>query len=253
MGAGETSDLVLLEGLRVECIVGIHPEERHRPQPLEADVAVGLARRPGGFGRSLADSLDYDLLEGMLRFVLLHGRFLLVEEAAEALAATALAAPARRPDHCRVALRKPLALAGRAVPAVVIERAADELSPVVGRRGKIVVEILHAGPSCRVERVRMPSGAAIPPHLHAADTEAELALHEGLELNGRPLAAGIGHAWPAGFVHAYRNGSPGECHLLRVVRPGPAPEETPVAEIVPHDDPRTLAVRRFGLPSQSDH
>lgn len=204
--------------MHVECIVGIHPQERLEPQPLEVAVEVGFARRPGAFGRALGESLDYDRLEGMLRFVLLYGRFLLIEEAAEALAATALAAAPRPPDRCRITVRKPRALAGRAVPGVAIERWAGERAAAVQPHHDGTIETLHDGSSCRVLCVRIPSGGAIPAHRHDAATEADLALDHGLELDGRPLAAGIGHAWPGGSVHAYHNMSPAECRLLRVVR-----------------------------------
>lgn len=232
----------------VECIVGIHPHERRAPQPLEVAVEVGFARRPGAFGRSLGESLDYDRLEGMLRFVLLHGRFLLIEEAAEALAATTLAASPHPPDRCRVTVHKPRALAGRAVPGVGIERWADERVPAVAPLHDGTIETLHDGPSCRVLCVRIPPGGAIPAHRHDAATEAELALDHGLHLNGRPLEAGIGHAWPAGFVHAYRNASAAECRLLRVVRPGEEPADArPAAGSAPGDDPSPHAARVFGL------
>ena len=227
----DADDRVLLEGMRLECIVGIHPQERLEPQPLEIDAEVGFARRPGAFGRALEESLDYDRLEGMLRFVLLHGRFLLIEEAAEALAATALAAAPRPPVRCRITVRKPRALAGRAVPGVAIERLPGDRAPAVAPHHDGTVETLHDGPSCRVLCVRIPSGGAIPAQRHRAATAAELALDHGLELDGRPLAAGIGHAWRAGSAPACRNVSPADCRLLCVVstaetaaaRPGAAP------------------------------
>lgn len=233
--------------MHVECIVGIHPQERLEPQPLEVAVEVGFARRPRAFGRSLGESLDYDRLEGMLRFVLLHGRFLLIEEAAEALAATALAAAPRPPDRCRITVRKPRALAGRAVPGVAIERLPGDRAPTVAPHHDGTVETLHDGPSCRVLCVRIPSGGAIPAQRHDAATEAELALDHGFELDGQPLAAGIGHAWPAGLARAYRNASSGECRLLRVVRPAEPADGRPGHAPAQGDDPATHAARFFGL------
>jgi FolB domain-containing protein len=243
---GDADDRVLLDRMTVECIVGILPHERRRPQPLEVAVEVGFARRPGAFGRSLQESLDYDRLEGMLRFVLVHGRFLLIEEAAEALAATALAASPRLPERCRVTVHKPRALAGRAVPGVGIERLAGERVPVVEPHHDGAIETLHDGPSCRVLCVRIPSGGAIPAHRHDAAAEAELALDHGLHLDGRALDAGIGHAWPAGFAHAYRNTSPTECRLLRVVRKGEPTDAGPGAAPAAGDDPAPCATRVFG-------
>lgn len=226
--------------MQVECIVGIHPHERLEPQPLEVAAEVGFARRPGAFGRALDESLDYDRLEGMLRFVLLHGRFLLIEEAAEALATAALAAAPRPPDRCRITVRKPRALAGRAVPGVAIERVPGERAPVVEPHHDGAIETLHDGPSCRVLSVRIPPGGSIPAHRHDAGTEADLALDQGLELDGQPLGAGIGHAWPGGFVRSYRNASSRECRLLRVVRPAEPADARPGAAPPP-------AARFFGL------
>ena len=52
-------DCVELRELHVSCLVGIHSHERLTPQPLVLKVRLFLERRPGSFGNSLEESMDY--------------------------------------------------------------------------------------------------------------------------------------------------------------------------------------------------
>ncbi|MGC4020340.1 MAG: hypothetical protein QM793_14685 [Muricomes sp.] len=39
-------DLIRIEGLELRCIVGLRTYERHRPQPISLDIALGLKISP---------------------------------------------------------------------------------------------------------------------------------------------------------------------------------------------------------------
>jgi dihydroneopterin aldolase len=244
----EAFDFVSLRGITVECIVGIHAHERVAVQPLECDIEVGFERRPGGFGASLDASVDYARLEGMVRFVLGHGEFLLLEEAAEALCSTALYPHEAQPALCRVELRKPLALGGRTVPAIRIQRTADECIPAIETNHFGTVDLLHEGPTCGVYLLRIPAGGAIPPHVHAWLFEAELVWDEGLELNGIPVQAGMGHVWPQDVVHGYLNRTGKEGRILCINRPRFDPSDELLVSDRVGEDAAAHATRYFGLP-----
>ena len=50
--AGAALDLIFIEGLTGETIIGIHDSELRRPQPLVIDVVAGVARAHGLCHRS---------------------------------------------------------------------------------------------------------------------------------------------------------------------------------------------------------
>jgi len=243
-------DRVHLTGIEVQCIVGIHAFERTAAQPLVCDLEVGFERRPGRFGTRLEDSIDYARLEGTVRFVLEHGHFWLLEDAVEALCATVLAPRAARPVQCSVRLTKPLALGGRCIPGVSIERWAEDFAPELEHNHFGTVDVLHEGPACGVYVLHIPPGGGIPAHVHARLFEAELVLDEGLLLNRRPVAAGVAHVWPANVVHAYKNPGAAEATILCINRPRFDPKDELLVVPEPADlpDASEHAMRYFGAP-----
>ena len=54
-----TGDCIQLRGLRVVCVVGVLPEERDRPQPLEIDIDIYTDLSAAGQSDDLNDTLDY--------------------------------------------------------------------------------------------------------------------------------------------------------------------------------------------------
>ena len=54
-----TSDCIQLRGLRVLCIVGVLPEERERPQPLELDIDIFSDLAAAGESDEMNDTVDY--------------------------------------------------------------------------------------------------------------------------------------------------------------------------------------------------
>lgn len=251
-------DVVALEALNLRCIVGIHPDERIQPQPLEVAVKLFLPRRPGRFGESLEDSVDYGFVAGDIRFLLEHGRFRLLETAAEAVCSTILGPPAPdrpacRPSAMEVTLRKPLALGGAALPVISIVRWADECVYGVEHNAFGRVDVLHESDDCGVYRLRISPGDEIPPHHHDIMAEAELIMSDGLLLQGQAVGAGLGHVWPKGFVHAYRNSTAEERSILCINRPRFIPSDevldAPDAPLAPVYDFRK---RYFGLPQPED-
>lgn len=104
-------DAILLEGLRVECIIGDLPHERIFPQELFLDLELLCDLRPAGQSDALADTVNYVAVAEAIRSALTEARCQMVERAAQ-LATEAAFATDSRIRACRVTLRKPHALPG---------------------------------------------------------------------------------------------------------------------------------------------
>ncbi len=57
--AAQTMDVIHIEGLRVDVLVGVHPHEREGRQPLLFDLELGFDNRVAAASDDVADALDY--------------------------------------------------------------------------------------------------------------------------------------------------------------------------------------------------
>ncbi len=114
------TDTILLEGLRVECIIGDLPHERTFPQELFLDLAFGCDLRQAAASDRLSDTVDYVSIAQAVRDALTQGKCRMIERAAQLAIETAFASDARI-TSCRVTVRKPHALPG-VVAGVTLER-----------------------------------------------------------------------------------------------------------------------------------
>ena len=105
------SDTILLEGLRLECILGDLPHERTFPQELFLDLELTCDELPATRTDALADTVDYVAVAERVRTTLVAARCRMIERAAQ-LAAEAAFACDSRIHTVRVTLRKPHALPG---------------------------------------------------------------------------------------------------------------------------------------------
>lgn len=117
------SDQLHLNGLEIDCIVGVRHWERKRRQRVRLDVTLGLDLRPAGRSGRIAQTIDYARVADEIRELLRFREYRLVEMAAEELSAMLFAA---HPPLSRVEIRleKPEALRGRASSAAVSTRRA---------------------------------------------------------------------------------------------------------------------------------
>ena len=63
----ETSPHIFLQGLVVESLIGVYPQERHAPQPLSIDVAVGLPSTAAFLSDNFQDTVDYAAVADLIR------------------------------------------------------------------------------------------------------------------------------------------------------------------------------------------
>ena len=80
------SDCIQLRGLRVVCIVGVLPEERQRPQPIELDIDIYTDLSIAGKSDDLADTVDYGAAAESVSEICLSSQAQLLEHLAQRIA-----------------------------------------------------------------------------------------------------------------------------------------------------------------------
>src|ERR1700712_392908 len=201
-------DVIALEGLVVDCVVGVYPPERDPPQPLRLDLYMELDTRPAAEHQRLRDTVDYAAIAGQLTFLLTACRFRMIETAAHALARYLLLPPAAgeqraQIDAIKLKLTKSFALSGRAIPSVEVQREAHEFELKTEQSKFGIVDIVFERRSFGIYRLNVEPHGSIPLHVHPQMHESALVLGDGLLCQGKPVAAGTGFHWPHGAAHRY--------------------------------------------------
>ncbi|MCB9833916.1 MAG: dihydroneopterin aldolase [Planctomycetes bacterium] len=111
---------ILLEGLEVNCIIGIHPHERVEPQSILVDCEMDHDLAQAAATDDIAATIDYSAVAGLLRDLAVEGRYQLIETYVEEAAARII----ERFGALRVMLKvmKPDAVPEARWSAVRIER-----------------------------------------------------------------------------------------------------------------------------------
>lgn len=235
------SDSLRIDGLELQCVIGIYPHERERPQPLIVDLELVLDTRLAATTGALEQSVHYALVASEAFFVLTHGQFGLLETAAHALARWILLPPApgearSAVDAVQVRLTKPEALGGRARPSLSIRRTAGEMRYEREEKSWGWVDIVHESERAGIYRLNIAPGGGIPLHVHRAMREAEMVLSDGLLCQGRATAVGSTFRWPLDAPHGYDNPSERHQSLLCIDRP----RFDPADEIVVQGEPARI-------------
>ena len=113
-------DLVFIDGLVVQTVIGIDPNELHLPQPLVIDVCAGVPRARACDTDHIADTIDYGALRGRLLRLMAEHRVQLLEALAEHVAHIALEEFGAH--WVRVRIAKPRKFDDTAAVGVMIER-----------------------------------------------------------------------------------------------------------------------------------
>lgn len=114
------ADVLKLNDIAVECILGDLPEERVREQRILVSAALAFDQQDAAASDRLGDTVDYALLVGSIREALEDARCRLLERAAEVVADVCLADP--RVERVTVSVRKFGTVPGLASAEVQIER-----------------------------------------------------------------------------------------------------------------------------------
>ncbi len=218
------TDRIRIEGLDVECIVGLLSHERTASQRLRVDLELVVDTERAATTGALSDTIDYEWLAQLAAFTLKAGRFELLETAAHVLSRLLLLPPADGGAGCRVAevrvkLRKPGALWGRAVPSLEITRSASELRVVREEKPFGSVDVVWESGPVGIYRLNLAPLSHIPLHVHRVLDEVELVMGSGLLCQGQPAARGSVRRWPRGLAHRYDNPTSAMQSILCVDRP----------------------------------
>jgi dihydroneopterin aldolase len=108
-----TADRLHLQGLELECIVGVRPPERKRPQRIRLDVTLGLDLAGAGRSGRISHTIDYGRVAEEIQTLLRFRAYRLIEMATEELSAMLFAAHPLL-EELQIRLEKPEALRGRA-------------------------------------------------------------------------------------------------------------------------------------------
>lgn len=233
-------DVIAIEGLQVDCVVGVYPHERHEPQPLRVDLRLALDTAAAGETQRLRMTVDYAMIASQLAFLLQSCRFHLLETAAHALTRYLLAPPALGEDRPRVQgvtlrLTKPNALGGNGVPSLEVHRIPADVR--LGHETKPwgTVDVVHETKTEGIYRLNVGPGKRIPLHAHRVMQESEMALGDGLVLSGKRVPAGQVHRWPHGAKHVWENPTDRWQSILCVDSPPFLPDDEALAEGEPDE------------------
>lgn len=218
-------DKIRIRGLRVDCVVGIRPEERTREQPVLLDVELALDVSSAAYSGRIDETVDYDRAAQEMDALLRFRRYQLLEMAAEELCAMLLGVH-RGIERVTLAIHKPHALLGRAANVgVEVSRARADFPftrdyPEFGE-----VEILHESRAAGLYLLHIEPGKRIPTHYHAVMRELEWLVAGEVERDGRRLAGFSPVAWPRGKRHTYANVGPQRATLFCCDSPPFIPED----------------------------
>jgi dihydroneopterin aldolase len=84
--AAPALDLIFIEGLRVQTVIGIHESELHRPQPLVIDLHAGVPHADACDSDRIADTIDYSVVRERLHGLMRSHGVTLLEALAEQIA-----------------------------------------------------------------------------------------------------------------------------------------------------------------------
>src|SRR5690606_35956217 len=113
-------DIVFIEGLRIETLIGLYDWERRTRQPVVLDLELAFDNRRAAASDTIADTFDYKAVSKRLIAFVEAADFQLVETLAERCAA--LIREEFDVPWLRLRLSKPGAVRGARNVGVVIER-----------------------------------------------------------------------------------------------------------------------------------
>jgi dihydroneopterin aldolase len=143
--AAEPLDLIFIEGLTGNTVIGIHDSELHRPQPLVIDLHAGVPRPRACDSDRIADTIDYSVVHQRLRRLLREHKLQLLEAFAETIADILIGEFGAR--WVRVKVVKPRKFDDVQAVGVQIERFAPDVESETGRahRAATVLHLIGAG------------------------------------------------------------------------------------------------------------
>jgi dihydroneopterin aldolase len=113
-------DIIFIDGLRVDTLIGIYPREQAMAQTIELDLQIGASTASAGASDDIRDTIDYAAVVERLRADLGSRHFNLLEKLAEHVAIVLLEDYSA--SWVRVSVAKVGVMRGVRRVGVVIER-----------------------------------------------------------------------------------------------------------------------------------
>jgi dihydroneopterin aldolase len=115
-------DVISVEGLRVDALIGVYPHEATLRQPLEIDLHLHVDIREAARRADLDATIDYEAAARIAADIATEGHHQLVETVAERIAEQLKATFGPKLGAVRVRVAKPLAVASARRVAIEIRR-----------------------------------------------------------------------------------------------------------------------------------
>jgi dihydroneopterin aldolase len=202
-------DYIHIEELELDCIVGVRPWERRRPQRILLDLSLGLDSSRAGKAGRIGLTCDYDQVADEVQALLRFREYQLIEVATEELAAMLFGAHSAL-RTVEIKLTKRGALPGRARGAAVsLQRTRSEyprrsLTAPFGQL-EVLLETYEAG----LYLLSLEPGRSLELGPMAGGREHGWIVSGELVRGSRRLGAGDSLPLGLGPTGAFRNPGPG--------------------------------------------
>jgi len=116
-------DIIFIEGLEIETIIGVYEHERDIKQKVVLDIEMTLPESDAASSDDLRHTVDYDAVSKLVTSYVIDTQYQLIESLAEQVASLVLGAFAT--DSLKLKLSKPGAVKNAKSVGLIIQRSVD--------------------------------------------------------------------------------------------------------------------------------
>ena len=116
-------DIIFIEGLEIETIIGVYEHERDIKQKVVLDIEMTLPESDASSSDDLRHTVDYDAVSKLVTSYVIDTQYQLIESLAEQVASLVLGAFAT--DSLKLKLSKPGAVKNTKSVGLIILRSVD--------------------------------------------------------------------------------------------------------------------------------
>lgn len=212
-------DLIELQDIKVDCVVGTRPDERLRTQAVSVSFAARVDACKAAASCRLRDTLDYAALYAAVQFIIGTARFLLLETAAEAIARYMLISSPELVQEATVSIVKPHIMPAPTVPRVTLSRTASSIFTISRRTPFGAVTVVQESSDAGIYLLTIDAQQKIDPHCLANSSEHTMTVTAGLCVQGKSVPSCYAINWPANTPRSWKNSTAQPQQILSVNRP----------------------------------
>ena len=116
-------DIIFIEGLEIETIIGVYEHERNIKQKVVLDIEMTIPESDASSSDDLRHTVDYDAVSKLVTSYVIDTQYQLIESLAEQVASLVLGAFAT--DSLKLKLSKPGAVKNAKSVGLIILRSVD--------------------------------------------------------------------------------------------------------------------------------